>query len=133
MRRFAYALALEAGRLEVRRWMKTMSGQQLLEWEAYAALEPFGESRADHRAALIAQTVFNMAVAVKDRRPLKDFLLNWEQKEKKKQTPKQQLAMLSVLAAMFSTDSDRPDALPGSVSVADQDLLDKARAAMKRT
>lgn len=36
-----------------------MSGEDLLEWQAYAALEPFGEERADLRAGIIAATVAN--------------------------------------------------------------------------
>lgn len=37
-----------------------MSGAEFDEWRLYAQLEPFGEWRADYRAALVASTVFNM-------------------------------------------------------------------------
>lgn len=82
-----------------------LSAKRLLGWEAYFNLEPRGEERADHRAALIAATVFNMAVDVKDRKPYTDFLLKFVEREKheKKQPTKEQLAqkhfeMLSIWA-----------------------------------
>lgn len=39
--------------------MATMSSHEFTEWMAFAQLEPFGEERADFRAALIAMIVAN--------------------------------------------------------------------------
>lgn len=66
------------GRLDVDQMLRGLTAKQLIEWRAYDAIEPLGDDRDDYRAASIREMVFNMAVASKDRRPLKDFLLEWE-------------------------------------------------------
>lgn len=66
---------------------KIMSSQDISEAMAYERVEPFGDRRADMRAALIACTVAN-----KERRtPLKmsDFMLNFD--KPKKPTVKKQV------------------------------------------
>lgn len=98
------------------------------------ALEPFGEFRADMRAALVAQTIFNMAVARKDRRPLKDFLL-FKPEDDEKKGAQEQLAVIKVLAAAYADaltvaeqrgiDPDR------EVTAAMHEQVARARAAMK--
>lgn len=49
-------------------------------WQAYYELEPWGEERADYRAAMIAHTTWSMLYAQGGRRPprnvrLEDFLI----------------------------------------------------------
>lgn len=36
-----------------------MSAREFVEWQAYFALEPFGEERADLRSAIVAATIAN--------------------------------------------------------------------------
>ena len=72
--------------------LRTITAKQFIELENYARLEPFNELRADYRAATIAQMVFNMAVAVKDRKPVGNFLLNYgDVEEPKKNTNHEQI------------------------------------------
>jgi hypothetical protein len=90
---------LSLGVWNVDAMLRAMTLKQLEMWQAYEALEPFGERRADYRAASICQYVFNMAVAVKDRRPLKDFLLEAEEEVvKPKQTWQEQELIMKMWA-----------------------------------
>ena len=55
-----------------------MTSREFSEWMAYAAVEPFGEIRADMRAALIAQQVANKGATKKeDLVPLREFMLRF--------------------------------------------------------
>lgn len=58
-RRFLFRLALALGK-SVAELEAHMSAAEFDEWRAFYRLEPFGEWRADHRAGLIAATMFNM-------------------------------------------------------------------------
>ena len=40
--------------------LERVSARELSEWMAYAQMEPFGEERADLRAAIVAMTVANV-------------------------------------------------------------------------
>jgi len=116
-----------------------LSAKGLLGWEAYFSLEPYGEERADHRAATIAGMIFNMAVNVKDRKPYTHWLLKFVEQEVKgqKQPTKEQVAqkqfeMLQIYARAHSgvgvvedTATDRAEQQKLQREVA------KARAAMK--
>ena len=85
--------------------LRSLTAKQFTEWETYARMEPFNELRADHRAALIAQTVFNIAVDGKDRRPLTDFLLSYGDEEKpapKRQPVEHQIAIAQAIAMAYS-------------------------------
>jgi hypothetical protein len=68
--------------------MTRMSGPEFDEWRAFYALEPFGDWRADHRAGVIAATVFNMNKAEKtDPLSPRDFMPLIERPEVKPRTP----------------------------------------------
>lgn len=45
--------------LTVRELLARIDGRELAEWEAYAQIEPWGEWRADYRAALVASVIAN--------------------------------------------------------------------------
>lgn len=48
---------------------------QLLEWIAYAEVEPFGEERGDVRAAMLAATTYNIHRGRRTRaRSIEDFM-----------------------------------------------------------
>lgn len=51
-----------------------MPASLLRAWMRYYTLEPFGEARADVRAAIIAATVFNMQRGRQPARKVRDFL-----------------------------------------------------------
>jgi hypothetical protein len=69
-----------AGEWDVEKIRKGLTARAFMEWEAYFHLEPFGDFRADYRAASIREMVHNIAVAKKHRKPLEDFLLKFEEK-----------------------------------------------------
>lgn len=50
-----------------------MSSREVSEWQVYETIEPFGERRADYRAASICQTIA-LVNGAKDAK-LEDFLL----------------------------------------------------------
>jgi hypothetical protein len=101
-------LAVLTGEWDVAKMERRLTKKRLEEWEAFAALEPwtfFPEARADWRAASIRETVFNVAVAQKHRRKLKDFVLPFEEetKPKRPQTPAEQLEILRVLSIIHNS------------------------------
>ena len=77
-----------------------MSSSEFAEWQIRCAREPFGEERADLRAALIAATFAN-AHRPKGRRPFKleDFLLRFQDPtaEPAAQTPDEMLRFVEEL------------------------------------
>ncbi len=80
------------------------------EWMAFAGLEPFGEERADLRAAIVASTVANTARDPKTQRdPFtpQEFMPKFE-KETTEQTPEQMLAIVEMLNAAFGGKDLRP-------------------------
>jgi hypothetical protein len=61
-RRFIFRLALALG-MPVGRLLAEMPSSELTEWIAYAAIEPFGEQRADLRAGIVAAATVNSGFA----------------------------------------------------------------------
>ena len=82
------------------------------DWEMYYELEPFGEMRADFRAASIVQMIYNVNRG-KDQKakPLADFMLKFEEEPKKTQTWQEQVVMLKLLAAAYATDTGIPSVI----------------------
>lgn len=62
--------------------LNRISSLELSEWQAFYTIDPFGEERADMRAAMMAANVAN---AWKDKKQrtfkLKDFMLNFDPPE----------------------------------------------------
>ncbi|MFQ5625040.1 MAG: DUF4035 domain-containing protein [Methyloligellaceae bacterium] len=66
----------------------------------YYSINPFGEERADARAALIACTIANIHRDPKGRAyRLDDFMLNFGGPEKRKQTPEEMQRILKLASA----------------------------------
>lgn len=96
-----------AGEVNVDAMLRRITAKQFRQWEVYNELEPFGEFRDDVRAAQITAMIFNMAVAVKDRKPLTEFLLPWDkvleqEAAPKRQTPEQQLQIARCIVMAFN-------------------------------
>lgn len=53
--------------------------RELEGWQAYYALEPSFDQRVDWLFATVVQMVHNAAVGKKGQRPVKDFLLKFEE------------------------------------------------------
>ncbi len=69
MFRLALALGKTVGEIE-----RTMSAFELREWMSYAAMEPWGDTRADMRAAVIAREVRMSFTTGSRRYSLLDFM-----------------------------------------------------------
>lgn len=80
------------------------------EWALYAELEPWGEERADWRAAMQATVMASLWRGKGQRRPkLSDFLPKFGRRRKK--TPRDGLQMMKNLATLFGgkVRDERPD------------------------
>ena len=97
--------------------MRGLTAKEFRGWEMYYELEPFGEERADVRAASIVQMLYNVNRGSKQKAiTLKECLLKWgEQDEpKKQQTWQEQLAIMKMLAAAYGQDAPSvPDVTEG--------------------
>jgi len=99
-----------------------MTAKQFLGWERFYRMSPFGELRADHRAASIRQMVFNMAVDTKYRKPLKDFVLNYEEDAKEAPTQSWQEKKAIGMAIAMAYGQAR------TTTIVEQDVDTRARA-----
>jgi hypothetical protein len=65
------------GVFDVDALLQAMSSKQIVEWMAYYDLEPFGEERADFRAAMLASLYANSQRDPKKQKPfeMSDFML----------------------------------------------------------
>ena len=89
--------------------LRSLTYVQLVEWMAYAQLEPFGEERADYRAASIVAMLANLHRDT-TRHPepfaLADFLLRFDGEaptpKKPRQSWQQQKAIGKMLADLYN-------------------------------
>ena len=114
-----------AGELDVEAMLCRRTAKWFRGWEMYYELEPFGELRADYRAASIVQMLYNINRG-KDQKALsiQDFLLFAEKEKKPEQTPEQKFKILQLWAAAMANDG--PPLAPQET-----DAIVKARAATK--
>ncbi len=78
--RFLFRLATQLGIWDVRSMANQMDVRQLQAWMAYAAIEPFGEERADLRNAMMMALTANVHRDAKKTRAYKphDFMPDFE-------------------------------------------------------
>lgn len=90
--------------------LRGMSAQQLLEWQSYARIEPFGEWWATQRTASVLQFHANRSRDPrKAPQPLKDFVLEFKEQETapaKKQTWQEQKMIAQILVAAYNTEPE---------------------------
>lgn len=73
-----YGLAAKLGRANVDQLAREITWQQFLEWQTYQQLEPWGEERADIRAAQITAALYNVNRTKKSKPvKIKDVLLRF--------------------------------------------------------
>lgn len=74
---------------------------EFAEWIAYSRVEPWGEERADLRAALICKTLADINTP-KGKRPMKleDFLLKFDQ-EPKTQSTDEMIGTVAQISAIY--------------------------------
>lgn len=77
---FASILAREFKEPDIDKLLDSLSWSQFVEWKAIYRLDPFGEKRADYRAAVVAFTVASYAAFTKGKDKLKfeNFMLNFD-------------------------------------------------------
>lgn len=93
--------------------LATISSRELAEWALYAELEPFGATRADVRAGIVAATVANVNRDPKKRKePYTpgDFFSELRQARpaKPRQTVEEQIAAMERIATAFGGRLIRP-------------------------
>lgn len=80
--------------------LKQMSIRLFRQWRAYYDLEPFGEERADYRAASIVATLVNLNRRKgTSPRPVSEFVLQFGEPKKK---PAKDWRQLKALGAMIA-------------------------------
>jgi len=102
-RRFAFRLALALGYLNPDAMLARMPYRIWSEWQAFAALEPFGEERADLRAGIVAATVANCMARGKGRRSFKprDFMPRFEETQRKPATSSEHYQQVLAITQLF--------------------------------
>ena len=88
-----------------------MPARVFREWLLYAETNPWGEKRADWRAAMVAATMASLWRGKGQRRPkIGDFLPKFKRRRKKEKTPKDHLRAMVGLARLFggSMSDNRP-------------------------
>ncbi|KKN11907.1 hypothetical protein LCGC14_1021880 [marine sediment metagenome] len=69
--------------MTVEKLLTTITARELTEWRAYDSIQPFGDERADLRAASIRQAVIAVHAKKKSDQPkLADCMLKFEAKKK---------------------------------------------------
>jgi len=89
--------------MSVARAQEEISSYEFAEWQAYAELEPFGETRADMRAGTIAATIANTQRTKKHQKVWQwdDLIPQPEKRIREPQTMEQQLQIVEGLNAAF--------------------------------
>jgi len=83
-KRKLFCLAAKLGEIDPYKMVRHIPAKLLIDWEAYMAIEPFDEVRADYRSAQIVQMLYNINRDSKkdpNGRPLSDFLLQFDDPE----------------------------------------------------
>lgn len=83
-KRSLFRLALKLGWIDPYAMIRRIPAKLMVDWEAYMAVEPFDEVRADYRSAQIAQMLYNINRDTKkdpDGKPLGEFLLQFDDPE----------------------------------------------------
>jgi hypothetical protein len=90
--------------------LRGLTAKQFTEWEHFAQLEPFDETRQDYRIASIVTMLANINRDPKKKGyELSDFVLKFDEvPPKKKQTWAEQEMILKVIAAGFRAAKKTP-------------------------
>jgi hypothetical protein len=83
--------------------LRAMSAKHFRDWEAYAQIEPFDEMRQDYRIASVVAMIFNMAVKAGDRKPIKEFLLQFGEEAKPTQKTSEQMERIAMWIAIANS------------------------------
>jgi len=148
-KRLLFRMALKLGWVNPYKMARTIPARLLQEWEAYSAIEPFDEVRADYRSAQIAAMLYNInRDARKDPngKPIHEFLLQFDREEptaeeKAKTLNNKMRVMELIMRAQAEVAAEQQAAAPPKVievnyplptNDAVQAALAKARAASRQ-
>jgi len=92
-----------------------MTCAEVRQWRAYDVIEPFGEERADLRAAIVAHTVASCFAG----RPqnIEDFMPDFEQETRRQTVEEMQARVRLALQTVERKNDGEPD---GSCRIADR-------------
>jgi hypothetical protein len=85
--------------------LRQMTAKRFRDWMRYAEVEPFRfdkELRADYRIAHVVQTLVNLNRGKSPARPLKDFLLPFDDATPKKKTWQEMQRAAYMIAMMYN-------------------------------
>ena len=86
---------------DVEAMLRRLTAKQFRNWELYDELEPFGEVRADYRAASIVQMLYNVNRGPKTKAiSLQECLLKFGEPAAKKQQSWQSMQAIAKMIAM---------------------------------
>ena len=102
--------------IDVDALLRRVPAKVFRQWEMYYEVEPFGDYRDDVRTAHVVSMIHNMAVEVKNRKPLTEFILPWgkiEEDEPTKtptqsQTVEEKLSVAYHIVAMYNAGAFDP-------------------------
>lgn len=80
-------------------------------WEAYLQIEPCGDDRLDWLFAGIREMIHNIAVERKHQKPVRDFLLKFEETEKKPQTWQDKLWIAQMWVDSWNEQIDKSNSI----------------------
>jgi len=85
--------------------LRSITAKQFRDWEFYAALEPFDETRQDLRAASLETLLANLnRDPKKPAYKIEDFLLRFGEREKQSNTRDIQIAIIKAVASLYSSN-----------------------------
>lgn len=104
-------MAVRLGKFNVDKMLRKLTAKQFMEWEIYAELEPFDETRADYRTAHIVQMLYNINRGRNDKAAtIDECLLRFELPERPpaKQTRADQIAIIKAIVAANNAAYGQP-------------------------
>lgn len=85
--------------MSVRRAQQEVDAQEFAEWMAYARVEPFGESRADLRCAIIACVLANIWARKGRRYKPSDFMPEFDRSVKRQSAAQMEQILAGFMVA----------------------------------
>jgi hypothetical protein len=96
-------MAVKLGRTNVNAMLRNLTAKQFREWEQYAELEPFDETRQDYRIASVVATLANLYRGKNQKAlTLDDCVVRFGKQAKRKQTVEEQIAIAYAMVAAYS-------------------------------
>lgn len=108
-----------------------MNSYQIAEWEAFNFLDPIGDERQDIHMAILATTIFNLAVDIHGKkgtkhREITDYMPNWGGDETDEGKGKQSVEeMKNILLSMASSQNKKIEKTRTRLKKASKEVIEK--------